>query len=234
MAARFGSRRNADIEIDGRDLRGARYRSIAVASAFERGGCCGRAGATWRPNRRWRRYGGFSFGIGKFTVIFLSPTGRGTGGHGFSQDFRTQSRLYPAIRRIVLVSRIKVALNPIDRFFCQRRFGLHPVGKAPVRSANRGHGERVGLLPSEALLRRLHNFIELNRADPVDGDADQGGIFRRRAVCANFRQTMVRRDFDAPTSAAELVSSVGQEFLRARQRRRQRHRSPMGRQDGVT
>jgi hypothetical protein len=73
------------------------------------------------------------------------------------------------------------------------------------------------LLPSEALLRQLHDFIELNRADlfAFDRDPDQGGISgaemmrRLRKLPPNDRCGEISMD---PTSAAKLVSALDQEF----------------------
>jgi hypothetical protein len=71
--------------------------------------------------------------------------------------------------------RIKVALNPIDRFSVNGDSAYIPFGEAP---GSFGKPRPRGLLPSEALLRQLHDFIELNRADlfAFDRDPDQGGI----------------------------------------------------------
>jgi hypothetical protein len=74
--------------------------------------------------------------------------------------------------------RIKVALNPIDRFSVNGDSAYIPFGEAPGSFGKPRPRRAGGLLPSEALLRRLHDFIELNRADlfAFDRDPDQGGI----------------------------------------------------------
>jgi hypothetical protein len=74
--------------------------------------------------------------------------------------------------------RIKVPLNPIDRFSVNGDSAYIPFGEAPGSFGKPRPRRAGGLLPSEALLRQLHDFIELNRADlfAFDRDPDQGGI----------------------------------------------------------
>jgi hypothetical protein len=74
--------------------------------------------------------------------------------------------------------RIKVALNPIHRFSINGDSAYIPFGEAPGSFGKPRPRRAGGLLPSKALLRQLHDFIELNRADlfAFDRDPDQGGI----------------------------------------------------------
>ena len=74
--------------------------------------------------------------------------------------------------------RIKVALNPIDRFPIDGDSAYIPFGKAPGSFGKPRPRRAGGLLPSDGLLRQLHDFIELNRADlfDFDRDLDRGGI----------------------------------------------------------
>jgi hypothetical protein len=74
--------------------------------------------------------------------------------------------------------RIKVALNPADRFtgtgdWAWIRFGETPGSFDPPRPGRSG-----GALPSAPLLRQLQQFIEYNRALLLafDRDPDRGGI----------------------------------------------------------
>jgi len=74
--------------------------------------------------------------------------------------------------------RIKVALDPTDRFSFNGDSAYIPFGEA-LGSFGKPRPRRAGgVLPSDALLRQLHDFIELNRADlfAFDRDPDQGGI----------------------------------------------------------
>jgi hypothetical protein len=73
---------------------------------------------------------------------------------------------------------IKVALNPIDRFSVNGDSAYIPFGETPGSFGKPRPRRAGGLLPSDALLRQLHDFIELNRADffAFDRDPDQGGI----------------------------------------------------------
>ncbi len=74
--------------------------------------------------------------------------------------------------------RIKVALNPIDRFSVYGDSAYIPFGDAPGSFGKPRSRRAGGLLPSEGLLRQLHDFIELNRAAlfAFDRDPDRGGI----------------------------------------------------------
>jgi len=74
--------------------------------------------------------------------------------------------------------RIKVALNPPDRFSGHCDWAWIPFGQAPGSFEEPISCRPGGLLPSEALLRDLHELIELNRVDlfAFDRDPDQGGI----------------------------------------------------------
>jgi hypothetical protein len=74
--------------------------------------------------------------------------------------------------------RIKVALNPPDRFSGRCDWAWVPFGEAPGSFNEPISCRPGGPLPSEALLRDLRELIELNRADLVafDRDPNEGGI----------------------------------------------------------
>jgi hypothetical protein len=74
--------------------------------------------------------------------------------------------------------RIKVALNPPDRFADGSDWAWILFGEAPGSFEPPRPGRAGGPLPSAALLRQLQQFIELNRAAlfAFDRSPDQGGI----------------------------------------------------------
>jgi hypothetical protein len=74
--------------------------------------------------------------------------------------------------------RIKVALNPSNRFTGTGDWAWILFGEAPGAFDPPRPGRSDGPLPSAALLRQLHDFIERNRAAlfAFDRDPDQGGI----------------------------------------------------------
>lgn len=74
--------------------------------------------------------------------------------------------------------RIKVTLHPPDRFTDGGDWAWILFGEAPGSFEPPRPGRSGGPLPSAALLRQLHEFIELNRAAlfAFDRLPDQGGI----------------------------------------------------------